>query len=140
MPSIFTIIDDFDASVQPQNALCLPQFRLKLFRRRHIPPSLSVCGHPPAWIFYGGGAEPSHTHIRSGAYRLRRNLLHLHLSAPNAPSQVNHWTPFQKCLCERRAQFCFDNPLARPCLMITFLDKPSARQSSSGSTINSAFK
>jgi hypothetical protein len=118
------ISDDRDASVQPQNTLCLPQFRLKLFRRRHIPSNLGFCGHPPAWVLHGGRAEPSHTRIRSGAHRLRRNLLHLHLPTPNAPSKVKHLSFFQDVLLRSQYKILLVLilPSMRPYLTLAFLE------------------
>ena len=80
--------------VQPQNTLCLPQFRLKLFRRSYIPANPSFRGYTSTRVFHGDREEPSRTCIRSGAYSFRRNLLHLYLSKTNAPSQVNQKTTF----------------------------------------------
>jgi hypothetical protein len=84
--------DDAFTIVQPQNTLCLSQFRFELFRRSHISANISFRGYPSTGVFHGDRAEPSRARIRSGAYSFRRNLFYLYLSTTNAPSQVNQQT------------------------------------------------
>jgi len=85
---------DCFAVVQSQDALRLPQLRPELPWRSDIPANLGFRGYPAARVLHGGGAEPSRTRVRSGAHGFRRVLLHLHLSTPDAPSQIAIGTLF----------------------------------------------
>src|SRR3989304_6508115 len=88
-PSVFTINDESDPNLQPQSTRSISHIRLKLFRRRHIPPNPDVRGHTAARILCGRGAKPRHTSIRSSADCICPNLFHVHLSTPNPFSRLD---------------------------------------------------
>jgi len=88
---IFAIDNESRHEHQPPNSDALPHVRLKLPRRRNIPPNISFRGHRKPWILYGGGKQPCNPNIRDYPNGFRPNLLHIHIPTFYTLNKMNRY-------------------------------------------------